>query len=90
MCYVYPSLFYVKDNMFLIHYCFYKQKIAINYYIEEFLTYGKQDPNEMQKLSAKMLKYQGWEILDITEREFREWDDKVGTIKGWLKEAKAR
>lgn len=54
--------------------------------------YGKDDPTEMQKLSAKMLKYEGWEILDITEREFKEWDQdkKVSNIKDWLKEAKGR
>ena len=46
----------------------------------------------MQKLPAKILKLEGWEILDLSEKEFNNWtfDERVGNIKGWLKEAKAR
>lgn len=46
----------------------------------------------MQRLSQKVLKHEGWEILDLTEREFNAWtfDQRIDNVKGWLKEAKAR
>jgi len=36
----------------------------------------------MQKLSAKVLKYEGWEILDLTEKEFKNWtyDERIKNI----------
>jgi len=47
---------------------------------------------EMQKLSQKVLKYEGWEVLDLTEKEFRSWtyDERIKNIQGWLREAKER
>lgn len=47
---------------------------------------------EMQKLSAKVLKHEGWEVLDLTEKEFKSWtfDQRVANVQGWLREAKER
>lgn len=38
------------------------------------------------------MKLDGWEILDLSEREFNNWTyyERVDNIKGWLKEAKER
>lgn len=49
-------------------------------------------PSEMQKLSAKILKGEGWQIYDLGEDEFNSWDyhDRVTNIKEWLKAAKER
>ena len=46
----------------------------------------------MQKLGAKILKLKGWEILDLTEKEFDSWtyNERIDNIKGWIKEAKNR
>jgi len=43
----------------------------------------------MQKLPSKILKFEGWEILDLAEAEFKTWDyeDRIKQIKGWLKAA---
>lgn len=43
-------------------------------------------------MPSKLLKYQDWEILDITEQEFADWtrDEKINNLKGWLKEAYER
>lgn len=60
-------------NLFLLHYVFYDQKIAINYHLSKFLSSHNTVPTEMQKLSAKILKLEGWEILDLTEKEFENW-----------------
>ena len=29
--------------------------------------------SEMQKLPSKLLKLEGWEVLDLTESEFKNW-----------------
>lgn len=44
----------------------------------------------MQKLPAKILRLQGWEVLDLAESEFKSWDydHRVQQIKGWLRAAK--
>lgn len=46
----------------------------------------------MQKLSAKVLKHEGWEILDVAEKEFNSWTyyERVDNIKGWISAAKER
>jgi len=46
----------------------------------------------MQKLSSKILKHKGWQIYDLSEKEFESWDykDRVKNIKEWLKAAKER
>ena len=43
-------------------------------------------------MPAKIMKLEGWEIYDLSEKEFKTWDynDRVSNIKGWLKEAKQR
>lgn len=50
-----------------------------------------RQPSERQKLS-KILAHEGWEILDLSEKDFNNWthQEKVQNVKGWLKEAKAR
>ena len=46
----------------------------------------------MQKLPAKVLKGEGWQIYDLSEKEFESWDyeDRVKNIKDWLRAAKDR
>ncbi len=46
----------------------------------------------MQKLAGKVLKQDGWEILDLTEKEFKNWtyDERIKNVQGWLREAKER
>jgi hypothetical protein len=80
------------ENLFNIHYAFYDFKIAINYFPESRCLPFTNKPNELQKLPGKLLKTMDWEVLDLSESEFKAWDrdDKVSNIKGWLKEAKQR
>ena len=35
---------------------------------------------------------EGWEVLNLNESEFKEWDynDRLDNIKGWLRQAKQR
>ncbi len=82
-----------KHNLFLLHYVFNDQKIAINYHLEKFTQRDRAEKaTEMQKLAAKVLKHEGWEILDLTEKEFKNWtyDQRISNVTGWLKEAKER
>jgi hypothetical protein len=56
-----------------MHFIFKDQKIAINFHLSKFLPSDKTEPTEMQKLSAKVLKQEGWEVLDLSEKEFKNW-----------------
>ena len=89
---VYPSAFVTIENLFNLHFVFHDQKIAINYHLNKFTKSSDNQPSEMQKLSAKVLKGEGWQIYDLSEKEFNSWDyeDRVKNIKDWLRAAKDR
>jgi len=91
-CLVYPIVFMTEHNLFNLHYVFYDQKIAINYHLEKMCRPFVKQPSELQKLPAKLLKHEGWEVLDLSEHDFKNWkhDEKIANVKGWLKEAKER
>lgn len=73
-CFVYPISFLTVNNLFLLHFAFPEPKIAINFHLSKFIpTEGGTGATEMQRLAAKVLKHEGWEILDLTEREFNSW-----------------
>jgi hypothetical protein len=56
-----------------LHYAFVEKKIAIQFHLEKLCKPNKQ-VSEMQKLQTKILKLEGWEILDLAESEFKSWD----------------
>jgi len=91
-CLVYPIAFMTLENLFNLHYVFYDQKIAIQYHLTKMCPPFTKQPSEMQKLPSKLLRSQGWEILDLSEEQFKDWqrDEKVSEVKGWLTEAKQR
>jgi len=78
--------------LWLLNFVWEDKKIAINYFLSCQLPDENKKPTEMQKLASKVLKYEGWEILDLTEREFKNWTyhERVQNIVGWVKEAKQR
>ena len=92
-CLVYPVSFMTLHNLFLMHFVFPQQKIAINFHLEKFTPRERlTQATEMQKLSAKVLKYEGWEVMDLAEGEFKTWTyhERIANIQGWLREAKER
>lgn len=91
-CLVYPGIFHVKHNLFCLHYVFEEFKIAINFHLQSLTKSDDSMPSEMQKLPAKMMKLEGWEIYDLSEKEFKSWNyqERVDNIKNWLKAAKQR
>jgi len=74
------------NNLFNLHFVFYEKKIGIQFHLDK---YGKPDKqcSEMQRLPSKIMKLEGWEILNLTEAEFNNWtyDQRVEQIKGWLR-----
>jgi hypothetical protein len=74
-CNVYPVPFVTVHNLFQLHFAFFEQKVAIQFHLEKFSKPDKK-VSEMQKMSTKMLKLEGWEILDLSEAEFKSWDYK--------------
>ena len=49
-------------------------------------------PSALMKLPSKLMRYEGWEVLDLAEKEFEDWERnvKIENLKGWLIEARAR
>ena len=88
-CNVYPTPFMTHKNMFTLHFTFLEQKICIFFHLNKFCKPDKT-ASEMQKLPGKVLRLDDWEVLDLTEAEFKSWnyDQRVSEIKGWLKAAK--
>jgi hypothetical protein len=78
-------------NLFTLHYVFYNQKISIQFHLDK-LSKPDKKASEMQKLPSKLLKLEGWEILDLTESEFKNWtyDERINQIQGWLRAAKEK
>lgn len=66
-CLVYPIVFMSFENLFLLHYIFHDQKIAVNFHIKEMCMPFTKEPNELMKLPGKFLKLQGWEVLELSE-----------------------
>ena len=81
-CLIYPQIFCSKKGVFTLHYVWEEPKIAINFHLEKLTKSADSMPSEMQKLPAKILKHDGWEIYDLSEKEFNSWDygDRVKNI----------
>jgi hypothetical protein len=90
-CNVYPTPFMTVHNLFSMHYVWFEKKIAIQFHLEKLCRPDKK-LSEMQKLPSKILKLEGWEILDLAEAEFKSWDynDRIKQIQGWLRAAKEK
>ena len=92
-CFVYPISFMAIHNLFVLHFVFNDQKIAINFHLEKFTpSESPEKATEMHKLPQKVLKHEGWEIYDLPEKEFKSWtfDQRINNVQGWLREAKER
>ena len=87
---VYPTVFMTLNNIFNLHFVFNEEKIAINLHLKNLSLPFTQQPSEKMKLASKILRAKGWEIWDLTEKEYDNWhvDEKKNQIKGWLQAAK--
>lgn len=91
-CLVFPTQFITYHNMVQLHFVFEQYKIAINFHLNKFTRPFDCQPSQMQKLPATILKHEGWEVYELTEKEFNSWtyDQRVNNIKDWLRQAKIR
>jgi len=64
--FMYPSVFITKASLFTLHFAFNEEKIAINFHLKQRCPSETGKPTEMQKLASKVLRYDGWEILDLS------------------------
>lgn len=90
-CNVYPTPFVTVHNLFNLHYVWWDKKIGINLHLDKFCKPdGKA--SELLKLSSKIMNLQGWEIMNLEQSEFKNWEynDRVANVKAWLREAKQR
>jgi hypothetical protein len=47
---------------------FKEYKIAINFHLNKYTRPFDSVPSQMQKLPAKLLKLEGWEVYELTEK----------------------
>jgi hypothetical protein len=69
---LFPLTHFVYKNLFMMHLCFEKRKIGVNMWIDRHKI-SKSSPvrvNQQCYVHSKMLKYEGWEVLDIIYEDF--------------------
>ncbi len=70
--FLFPVPFVVMENMLIIHMCWENRKIGINIWLDRHLvpkTNGPVRVNKQHLVHSQMLKFEGWQILDLV------WDD---------------
>lgn len=73
-CFVYPVPFVTIDNLLPLHFVWWDYKIAINFHLKKLSIPKHGRSSEMQKLPAKLMRQEKWEILDLDEAEFDTWE----------------
>lgn len=87
-----PVNYLVIHNVFLLRACMHSSKVAINFYskAETLASSGRIPSKEL--LNSKILSYEGWEILDISETYNSSMltTDRDNFYREWLKSAKEK
>jgi len=80
------TVFYTFENTFQVHYAYPEMKIGIMLYLDKDMVPGTMRINESRLIPSKVLKLQGWEILDISYTQFIEMgrDNAIKYLKEWL------
>ena len=88
----YPVCQVTFHNLVTLHFAWPDEKIAIQYHPKTHCKPFSHQPSAMLKLQAKIMRYENWEILDLSEFDFKEMDYqvKVDTLRQWLRSAKER
>lgn len=73
-CLVFPVPYVPIHNFFVLHFAFRDYKIAINYHLTRMSKPFDSKASQRQRLANIVLKQEGWEIWDLTEKEFSEWE----------------
>jgi hypothetical protein len=71
--FLFPLSHVVYDNMFMVHYSWEHQKMGINLWLERDKipkVNGANRVNSQCIVHSKLMKYQGWEILDVIWEDF--------------------
>lgn len=79
-------------NLFILRYCFMEQKIAINYYSDPECLPQERRLSARQKLDGKIMGYEGWEVLNISQKEHEDFltEDRLKFYRDWIVTAKEK
>jgi hypothetical protein len=69
-CLVFPTQFISYHGLVQLHFVFKEYKIAINFHLNKYTRPFDYQPSQMQKLPATLLKQEGWEVYELTEKQF--------------------
>jgi len=81
-----PAISYTWQNTCQVHFAFPEMKVGIMVYLDKDLVPETMRVNESKLVLGRVLRKQGWEILDISYKEFIEMGKKNGLkyLKEWL------
>lgn len=79
-------------NLFLLHHCFMDQKIAINFFANHEMLPQEHRISARQKLDGKIMGYEGWEVLNVTQKEHESMirEERNEFYRAWITTAKER
>lgn len=89
-CHALPLTKVNFHNLLHLDFVFYEKKIALNFHTMANSPPKEMEPTPSQKLKSKIMKYEGWEIFDVSERYFEtlNFQERVDLIVNWSKVAK--
>ena len=81
-----PAVFYTYENSLQIHFAFPDMKIGIMVHLDKDMVPGTMRINQSRLIPGKIMRKFGWEILDLTYKEFVEMGNKpaLNYLKEWL------
>jgi hypothetical protein len=89
---IYPINFYSIGNAFMVRHSFREFKIGVNFFGTHELNYSERRINARQKLDSKLLGYQQWEILNMSELDHLNMDseERDTFYREWFTQAKEK
>lgn len=90
--FVFSSPFQAFHNCFILRHCFPAQKIAVNIFSEHECIQPENRISARQKLDGKIMAYEGWEVLNMSQKEFDNMNsaDRDTLFRDWFNQAKEK
>jgi hypothetical protein len=85
-----PAMFLTLHNLITVNFGFKDLKIGINLHLDRNMIPGTERVNGMSLLPGKLLRYEGWELLDLYYNEFYEMGkySAINLLREWFKVAR--
>lgn len=85
---VLPMVNLTMHNLIVLNFVFPKYKIALQYFENHKTLSETKKASARQKLGSKIMRYQGWKVLDVTEEGFHGMGYRDQFFKDWIATAR--